>query len=249
MTSEEVGILKRLLAEKQTQLKAIKANGKGGQERRESAGNKAHYLARLERSLDAAIEATNSVDGFTLICHCDTNFFYHTEQDKGFVCTWKVGDSPVQQQLVDSIEHSEYLGIRVVLNQLKTMGVQGRILIITDASRCVHALQQAMGFIVKPHSENQSPRNCDYGELFKESLAILKELQAQGCVVEFRYKHRSYINEALGITKPSRSTKEKKEARKERRRNETAEKSGEIHPQDDCMGTIDQPRVADDVPR
>ena len=123
-----------------------------------------------------------------------------TEQEVGTLRKLIFQESSRLEQVTTMTHvHSEYLGILVVLRELKATGVTGRVLVTTDGSRCVHALRRAIGLKVKPHSKNQEPRVSDFGGLFDESVTLLIELKNAGCFVEFVYKHRSYINDFLQI--------------------------------------------------
>jgi hypothetical protein len=192
VSENEISQLKRILEAEHTRAKDVLLNSTDDR-RREVADNKLKDAGRLLKSLEQA-----TVEKADHLCYCDTNYRF---EEKRLHIAFRIGSSPVQHSIVEDMPPppDEYYGILAVLQELQTKEVKGSVMVLTDAARCAIALQKGLLYVVPKHTENQAPRMRDYNHLYDMAVAITKELDKQGCHVEFRYKNRVFINSVLGL--------------------------------------------------
>lgn len=196
LSDNEVSNLKNFMSREIERLDSIASMNKS-EKTRESADARRVNLKRLLKSLESSRELTNL--GFDTICYCDSNYDFHTST---LSISYRIGDNPeIHRQVMGNMPPppDEYLGIMAVLKTIKEKGIKGKVQIVTDASRCALALQMGLRYRVPKHSENQSPRSVNFGFSYDSTIALTKDLEKDGCHVEFSYRNRGFINDALKL--------------------------------------------------
>jgi hypothetical protein len=157
-------------------------------------------MSELTRLLSSLKRATQVVSAADIICYCDTNYIFST---RTLAISYRIGDDKaIHQESVLDVPPppDEYLGVLTVLRELQKRETTGKVLIMLDASRCAIALQSALKYSVPNHSKEQAPTRKEYERpTYFEAVDLTKALLTNGCHVEYTFKHRNYINEALGI--------------------------------------------------
>ena len=163
----------------------------------ESVEDKIVNARRLFSSLKKAALTLSTAD---FICYCDTNYNFAS---RTLSISYRIGDEEVTHTEATNVNPppDEYLGIQAVLRALDERQIKGKVILISDSSRNVIAMQMALQHRVDHHTPNQSPRSVNFGFTFDETIALTKKLLADGCRVEFVKRHRDFINEVLGITR------------------------------------------------
>jgi hypothetical protein len=196
LSDNEVADIRSTLNKELARVKQIAAQHRREESRIKARGRELtikHLLSSLEKTL---AENEEKVD---LRCYCDTNYDFYS---KTLSISFRIGaDSTIHREVIENIQPppDEYLGIVSVLQELKKQQIKGRVQVITDGSRCAIALQMGLRYRVPSHSENQSPRSCNFGFTYDTAITLTKDLLENGCHVEYSYKNRGFINDALKL--------------------------------------------------
>ena len=196
LTDNEYASLKSFLSKESRRLDHVIASTPKEGTRVSSIGKQ----QEITHLLSALRHAKLTADGeFDVCCYCDTNYEYMNQTT---TVSYRIGDEqPQHRAFVTGSRPDEYVGILQVLETLKERKVTGRVRLISDAARCVIALQKGLKYTVPKHSDNQAPRAVDYRGTYDVVLNSAKELRNSQCQVEFDFRNRAFINEALSISK------------------------------------------------
>lgn len=198
LSDSEFDALRSTLNRELSRLKSVASMNRSPVSKTQAEG-KGLVVKRLLSSLEKTRALTEL--GVDVFCYCDTNYDFYTST---LAVSYRIGeDSPIQREVVNNMPPppDEFLGIMAVLQALKTQGVKGRVQVITDASRCALALQMGLRYRIPNHSENQSPRSGNFGHTYDAALALTKDLLNDGCHVEYSFRNRGFINDALNLAR------------------------------------------------